>query len=305
MAEYYIAPKTSFDATADAIREKIGSQATIEWTQDGFADAIEEIQSGGYTLEQISSPKFLAMTTQNVVFTGTSLQPGIFAGNTYIKTFVGNNIINLSSDMWPDGYSNPTKQFRNCSNLESVSIPLVTNFNRTDNIFENCTALKNVNITWGNVTNLATSFFSNCPALELYTLVMPKLNSNVWGHCFKGVTNLTTFDGYYGAAGNQSIYNNSFENTSISIIILRRTAGIISLGNINAFNGTPFASNGVGGTLYVPSALISTYQSATNWATILGYTNNSIKSIESTHTDSDAPIDLTLYYADGTEIPTT
>ena len=43
MAEYYIAPKTSFDATADAIREKTGSQATIEWTQDGFADAIEEI----------------------------------------------------------------------------------------------------------------------------------------------------------------------------------------------------------------------------------------------------------------------
>ena len=45
MAEYYIAPKSSFDATADAIREKTGSQATIEWTQDGFADAIAEIPS--------------------------------------------------------------------------------------------------------------------------------------------------------------------------------------------------------------------------------------------------------------------
>lgn len=43
MAEYYIAPKSSFDATADAIREKTGSQAAIEWTEDGFADAISAI----------------------------------------------------------------------------------------------------------------------------------------------------------------------------------------------------------------------------------------------------------------------
>lgn len=35
------------------------------------------------------------------------------------------------------------------------------------------------------------------------------------------------------------------------------------------------------------------------------YTNNQIKSIESTHTDPNAPIDFTLYYADGTPIPTT
>ena len=57
--------------------------------------------------------------------------------------------------------------------------------------------------------------------------------------------------------------------------------------------------------LYVPNDLISSYQSASNWSTILGYANNQIKSIESTHTDPNAPIDLTLYYIDGTPIPTT
>lgn len=45
--EFYIVPKASLDATADAIREKTGSQESIEYTQDGFADAIEEIPSGG------------------------------------------------------------------------------------------------------------------------------------------------------------------------------------------------------------------------------------------------------------------
>ena len=49
MANYYIAPESSFDATADAIRAKTGSQATIEWTEDGFADAIEEIGEAVWT----------------------------------------------------------------------------------------------------------------------------------------------------------------------------------------------------------------------------------------------------------------
>ena len=59
MAEYYIAPKSSFDATADAIREKTGSQATIEWTEDGFADAIEDIPTGGGgdSREDLTIPK--------------------------------------------------------------------------------------------------------------------------------------------------------------------------------------------------------------------------------------------------------
>jgi len=48
--EFYIVPKASLDATADAIREKTGSQASIEYTQDGFADAIEDIPTGGTTI---------------------------------------------------------------------------------------------------------------------------------------------------------------------------------------------------------------------------------------------------------------
>lgn len=94
------------------------------------------------------------------------------------------------------------------------------------------------------------------------------------------------------------------DNQNLEILVLRKSA-LTSLANIDAFTDTPFANGGSGGTLYVPNDLISTYQSATNWSTILAYTNNQIKSIESTHTDPTAPIDLTLYYADGTLIPST
>lgn len=91
----------------------------------------------------------------------------------------------------------------------------------------------------------------------------------------------------------------------LTTVIIRKTSAVVTLNNLNDFNATPFASGGSGGTLYVPSSLIASYQAASNWSTILGYANNQIKSIESTHTDPTAPIDLTLYYADGTPIPTT
>ena len=84
------------------------------------------------------------------------------------------------------------------------------------------------------------------------------------------------------------------------------------LGNINAFANTPFKSGGTGGTIYIPKSLYdhlgdgtaNDYKAATNWSTVDGYGTITWKSIESTHTDPNAPIDLTLYYADGTPIPT-
>ena len=82
-------------------------------------------------------------------------------------------------------------------------------------------------------------------------------------------------------------------NANFKALILRSPA-VPSLGNINAFNGTPFASGGAGGTLYVPAALISAYQSATNWSTILGYANNAVLPIEGSIYETQ--------YADGTPI---
>lgn len=106
-----------------------------------------------------------------------------------------------------------------------------------------------------------------------------------------------------GSSGSNSIAQHAFNSdTSLSKIVIRRNA-VMNLTNINAFAGTPFASDGSGGTLYVPNDLISSYQAHTNWSVILGYTNNQIKSIESTHTDPNAPIDLTTHYVDGTLIP--
>lgn len=82
-------------------------------------------------------------------------------------------------------------------------------------------------------------------------------------------------------------------DSSLKTLVLRRTS-VCGVTNINAFTGTPFASGGSGGTLYVPSSLISTYRSSTNWSVILGYSNNQIKAIETSV--------YATQYADGTSI---
>ena len=94
-----------------------------------------------------------------------------------------------------------------------------------------------------------------------------------------------SFDGFGGQV---------FTGCSVLKTLILRPASLVSLGNINNFNSTPFASGGTGGTLYVPQSLISSYQSATNWSTILGYANNQILPIEGSIYETQ--------YADGTPI---
>lgn len=82
---------------------------------------------------------------------------------------------------------------------------------------------------------------------------------------------------------------------NLSTLILRNTS-ITTLSGIQTFISTPFASGGAGGTIYVPSALISAYQAATNWSTVNGYGTITWAAIEGSIYETQ--------YADGTPIPT-
>lgn len=124
--------------------------------------------------------------------------------------------------------------------------------------------------------------------------------SAVSQNAFRGNTGMTTLD-FTFSSGN-GFQNNAMNGDSNLKTVIIRSSSVMSISAAGVFSGTPFASNGSGGTLYVPADLISSYQGASNWSTILGYANNQIKSIESTHNDPTAPFDMTLYYADGTPI---
>lgn len=139
-----------------------------------------------------------------------------------------------------------------------------------------------------NVTRLDSRCFGGATGLK--TLVLPAVSSldsypladNVVIQTIDFGENTPTF-GSYALSG----------DTSLTTLILRKTSGVIALGSLNAFNNTPF-NNGSGGTVYAPQALISSYQSANNWSTILGYANNNIQAIEGSYYET--------HYADGTVI---
>lgn len=132
-----------------------------------------------------------------------------------------------------------SREFYGCTSLVSVNLPKIANgVGTSPSIFENCTNLKNVNIpSWDLI---AQSTFKGCTSLEI--LDCPNV--------YRIIT--------------QALMNAS----ALSLLVLRRTQSTVTLDNIAAFSGTPFYEGGTGGTVYVPAALITQYQQATNWATL-------------------------------------
>lgn len=124
----------------------------------------------------------------------------------------------------------------NCSGLVSVSMPNATSVNSSQQ-FISCTSLTTVNLP--KLQTLGGNMFQGCTALEFIDL--PQATSLNATRCFYGCSNLKT-------------------------IVLRYTS-VVPLNN-DGLTGTQFASGGSGGTVYVPSALISSYQTASNWSTL-------------------------------------
>lgn len=125
--------------------------------------------------------------------------------------------------------------FRNCSILETVDLPQVTTL--TTYSFQYCYALKNVNIPMQR--SLTTGMFQECKELE--RLELGDITNISGTNCFKDCSKLA------------------------ALIIRKTSTGVITLGNINAFDNTPIASGT--GFVYLPSALVESHKSATNWST--------------------------------------
>lgn len=197
-------------------------------------------------------------------------------------------------------------QLANKGGITSVSLPNATSI--PESFCKGCTGLSSVFAP--KVTTLGSSAFSDCAALTA-PVFMPL--ADVGSSSFAGCARLPcAVVGSFGAYASYSMYRNTAlvavdilggnsmggaktfsGDTALKTLILRASS-VCALGNLNIVEGTPFASGKSGGTLYVPSALIASYQAATNWSTILGYPNNQIKAIEGSIYETQ--------YADGTPI---
>lgn len=184
--------------------------------------------------------------------------------------------------------------FGGCTSLTTVDATLK---GTSSAIFDGCTSLTSINQS--NITSVGRYFARNCTSLTTVTLSGCTAAGN--DGCFSGCTALTscTLSTSYSGVIKTSMFENCsslpfmdcgsattinarafYGCTALTKLVLRRSSAICSLANVNAFTGTPFASGGTGGTIYVPSALISTYQTASNWSTLYGYGTVTFVAIE-------------------------
>lgn len=231
---------------------------------------------GGYTIDD-----FLQRSMSGDIDVDT-------ATAAYEYSFARSDIESISSESLTEGYNN---LFHKCSNLKSVNLP---NINAASSIaasawFEYCVELESIKLP--SLTHIWNYFFNGC--VKLKTVVLPKLN-NSKSNNFNNCTALKAIDlGNKDQNGMTLVANYWKGLTALDTVILRYKT-MCGLGDISVFANTPFASGGTGGTLYVPSALKSEYEAASNWSTILGYANNRILAIEGS--------DYEDAYADGTPI---
>lgn len=284
MAVDKLVDSTQLDAdltsVANAIRTKGGTSAQMAFPA-GFVSAVNAIPTGsGYTIDQLLTADFSGEITTNAT--------GIFGllEDSNITGFYAPNVTQIKNSIGSTDFS-----LANSKLLTAVYMPLLTAMeSRMDLAFYGCSALSNVN--FDSVQSIGTSSFQNCTSLVV--VVFPGIKGNVYTSAFQGCTALKTVDMLAPSFARASIFSGC---TSLENMILRNTESLCSLTNINVFVNTPFASGGTGGKLYVPQSLISSYQSATNWSTILGYPNNQILPIEGSVYETK--------YADGRTIPTT
>ena len=137
------------------------------------------------------------------------------------------------------------------------------------NAFQNCTGLTTITCA-GQISTFTYGSFNKCSSLT--RAEFPNCNVSVFSYAFGSSTatnacqNLETID----IGKSSSIGANAFANCyKLQTLVLRKTGSICTLANVSAFLNTPMRGyNSLTGTVYVPNALISTYQAASNWSTL-------------------------------------
>ncbi len=96
-------------------------------------------------------------------------------------------------------------------------------------------------------------------------------------YTFGGCYNLKLVD--YGKA--TSFGANAFNNARALQVLILRSTTMIPLSNVSVFTNTPLRGyNSLSAVVYVPSSLKSSYESATNWSTLVADGHTSFANLE-------------------------
>ena len=226
--------------------------------------ALTSLPSG---LTNLGSSAFAACTQLAL----TSLPSGI----TSIAASVFSGCTNLALTSLPSGVRGTiyASAFYNCIGITISVIPSgVTSIGNY--AFQGCSGITSIECD-GVITSLAQNAFTgtstasmNLVSASFPNMAMTSSMSNVFGH--STAAQACQLLEFCDIGSTVAIGSNAFENCyALETLVLRKTASVCTLANVNAFLNTPMRGyNSKTGTVYVPSALISSYQTATNWKTL-------------------------------------
>lgn len=208
----------------------------------------------------------------------TALTEVSFPNLQTVNSYAFYNDYNLLMDGWPFPHAKTIGNyaFRYCYGLTGdVVLPsTVTSIGQYS--FANCDGMETFTAT-GAISTLGTYTFNGASGhvMALRECHMPNLGTSIalnlnWGSATaaNACQHLEICD--IGKA--KSIAANTFANCyKLQTLIMRRTS-VTTCANVSAFLNTPIRGrSGLTANIYVPSALISSYQSASVWTTINGY----------------------------------
>lgn len=168
-------------------------------------------------------------------------------------TILGSSIFrntNIKSANLPNVTIISDSVFAYCSNLTSINVPNATSIG--SNVFQNCTSLTSIDLP--KVTSIGSSTFNGCTSLASVNVSNIE---RVGASGFEKCTNLTSID----LPKVNFINNYSFYNCTGLTSVTLRYNGVCTLGDKNAFGNTPSTMK-----IYVPSALVESYKTASNWS---------------------------------------
>lgn len=181
----------------------------------------------------------------------------------------------LKSVNLPNANITSSNVFNHCHNIENIKIPKTTSI--SNNLFNYCYKLNSLDISNANRLN-GGSIFNNCYSLNDIDLSnITYVVSHTLGYTGFGtiiLPNCTSLGTYVGQgkrtstidlSKNISISGNNFNGAYSLVHLILRSDTLCSLSATSAFSNTPIA-NGLG-WIYVPSGLVESYKTASNWST--------------------------------------
>ena len=273
MSDIQIAGATYLDVPSIIVPKADGGFA--EYTEGSEEDTLVEALHNRVT--SVSDDTLTSIRSYGLAYM-TTLTSVDFPNLQTINTYAFYNDYNIIMNGWPFPKAKTIANyaFRYCYGLTGdVVLPsTVTSIGQYS--FANCDGIETFTAS-GSITTLGTYTFNGASGhvMALRECHMPHLGTGIalnlnWGNATaaNACQHLEICD-----IGNaKSIAANTFANCyALQTLIMRRTS-VTTLANVSAFLNTPMRGrNSLTGTIYVPEALIESYQTATTWKTLYGY----------------------------------